>query len=197
MKKLLELRKKMKNKKPTFLRQDAHKKKRLGEGWRRPKGMHSKMRLRHRDKRTRPEPGFGSPKAVYGLSKEGLQYVNIATVKEVGSIDKQKQGIVISSSVGKKNRIQIIKKALELNIKILNLKEPQKYVEKIEKEMQEKAEKKKSKVEKKEKKEKDKEKKAEKKEKEEGKEEHKLEEAIKEEEVKEKKEMDKALIQTE
>ena len=43
-KKLLELRKKIKGKKPNFIRQDAHKHKRLARKWRKPKGIQSKMR---------------------------------------------------------------------------------------------------------------------------------------------------------
>ncbi|MBN1156075.1 50S ribosomal protein L32e [Candidatus Woesearchaeota archaeon] len=197
MKKLLELRKRMKKKKPVFLRQDAQKKKRLGRGWRKPKGLHSKMRLRHKDKRAHPEPGFGSPREIRGLSKEGLQYVVVSNPKQVEEIKKEKQGIVISSSVGNRKRVMIIKKALELNINVLNMKEPKKFVDKIEKEIQQKAEEKKKKKEEKEKKGEEKKKKAEKKEKEEGKE-QKLEETVtKEEEIKEeKKEMDKTLITT-
>ena len=43
--KSLELRKDIKKKKPTFLRQDGHKKKRLGNKWRRPTGTDNKVRL--------------------------------------------------------------------------------------------------------------------------------------------------------
>ena len=46
---LLELRKRIKRKKPEFIRQDAHKKKSLESKWRKPKGLHSKMR----EKRTK------------------------------------------------------------------------------------------------------------------------------------------------
>ena len=48
IKELLELRKQIKNKKPDFIRQDAHKKKKLGKKWRKARGLHSKIRLKLR-----------------------------------------------------------------------------------------------------------------------------------------------------
>ena len=47
---LLELRRAMKRKKPDFIRQDSHKKAGLGAKWRKPKGIHSKMRKKHKGK---------------------------------------------------------------------------------------------------------------------------------------------------
>jgi large subunit ribosomal protein L32e len=191
MNKLIQLRKRMKKKKPVFLRQDAHKKKRLGTGWRRPKGMHSKIRLHHLDKRRRPEPGFGSPLAVKGLSKEGLEKIIVANVEQLEGINKEKQGVIIGSTVGNKKRLMIIRKATELKIQVLNFKNAEKYADNIEAEMKKKSEKKKEKEHLKEKKKHEKEKKADKKE------ETKLEQTVAEEENKEKKEMDKVLIKAE
>ena len=41
----LELRKKIKAKKPNFVSQDTHKRKRIRPRWRKPRGWHSKIRL--------------------------------------------------------------------------------------------------------------------------------------------------------
>ena len=49
LKEELELRKKIKSKKPDFIRQDFHKK-RLKKKWKRPRGLHSKVRLMLKDK---------------------------------------------------------------------------------------------------------------------------------------------------
>ena len=51
---LLEFRKKIKAKKPNFIRQDAHKKGEIKKKWRRPKGLQSKMRLHKRGYRKSP-----------------------------------------------------------------------------------------------------------------------------------------------
>ena len=86
MKKLIILRKAMKAKKPSFIRQDSHKKKRVGLAWRKPKGLQSKMRLSIKGYRKTANPGYGSPKLVAGLSKEGLVKVNVGCVKDLEKI---------------------------------------------------------------------------------------------------------------
>jgi len=164
---LLELRNKLKRKKPDFIRTDAHKKKRLEENWRRPRGRHNKIRLCKKGHRKKPSPGYRSPKAVRGLDRSGLKPVIVKNVSDLVSLDKQKEGAVVSSNVGKKKRIEIAKKGMELGITFLNF-NPKKFLEKIEQEKrakeEEKAkekEKEKKKVEAKEKKEEETEKKKE------------------------------------
>ena len=48
MKDLLKIRRIAKAKKPTFLKQDAHRLAKLSEQWRQPKGQHSKIRKKLR-----------------------------------------------------------------------------------------------------------------------------------------------------
>ncbi|HHC19264.1 MAG TPA: hypothetical protein ENK81_02535, partial [Euryarchaeota archaeon] len=43
----LRIREKMKAKMPDFVRYDSHKVQRIGTSWRRPKGLHNKMRKRY------------------------------------------------------------------------------------------------------------------------------------------------------
>lgn len=186
MKELLQLREKIKKKKPDFIRQDAHKKVEIGYKWRRPKGIDSKMRLKLKGYRRSPSMGWGSPKKVKGLHKSGLKSIIIHSIKEIEKLNPTKEGIVIASDVGMKKRISLINKAKEKDIRILNIKNVQEYIENIaqklkkRKKEREGAKKRKEKVEKK-KKEKAKD---------------KLEEKIKSEEEKkeeEKKEKDKIL----
>jgi len=138
MKDLIIKRKAMKAKKPIFRRQDSHKKSRLGSGWRKPKGLHSKVRLCKKGYCRSVSTGYGSPKNVAGLSREGLVKVNIASVNDLNIIDNKIQGVIINSSVGNKKRLDIIKTAKEKNIMILNLKDPEKYAAKIEDAMKKK-----------------------------------------------------------
>ncbi len=120
--KLLELRKKLKSRKPDFLRQDWHKYKRFKNDpkWRKPRGLHSKMRRKFKGKPKMPDPGYGSPKAVRGLHPSGYEEVLVYNVKDVEKVDKERQAIRIASTVGTRKRMEIIKKAEELGIKILN-----------------------------------------------------------------------------
>jgi len=128
MKNLLELRKKLKNRKPKFIRQDSHKKKRVKFSWRRPKGLHSKMRLELKGYRRNVEIGWGSPKEVKGLSSDGLEKITVNNIDDLKKLDAKKQGALISGNVGLKKRLEILKEAEKLKIKILNIKNPEKYI---------------------------------------------------------------------
>ena len=118
--KLLEIKKWIKKKKPKFKRRNYGKKKRLSDSWRKPRGWQNKQRIQKKGKPARVEPGYGSPRIVKGLTRrEGLRKVLIRNIKELGRIDKEKEGIVIASSIGLRKKIEIWKKAEELGIIII------------------------------------------------------------------------------
>jgi len=160
MKELLELRKKIKKKKPNFVRQDAHKKSRLGKKWRRPKGIHSKMRLKLRGYRKSIAVGYGSPKKVRGLYNSGLKNVIVYSIDDIERLDAKKECVTIAKNIGMKKRIPLINKAKVKGIKVINIKNVDAYLKNLEEEFAKRKEKKKEK----EKKEKAKETKKEKKE---------------------------------
>ena len=185
---LLKSREITKKKKTNFIRQDYKKIIRLEKEWRRPKGIHSKIRLAKGGHIRRIEVGYKSPKLVRGLHRSGLKIRLVNSFKDIKDIDKNKEGIIISRTVGLKKRIELIKKIIENGIIILNTKDPKEYLRKIEDSLRKKKEEREKSKQVKEKK--GKEKKV--KEKEEKKEE--LAEKIeKEEKDKEKKEKDKLL----
>jgi len=135
--------------KPRFVRQDAHKKKRVGSGWRRPKGMDSKMRLGKKGHRKCVSVGYGSAKKTRGLHKSGLSIVIANSKDDVEKIYAAKSGAVIASSVGKKKRVEIIKKCQERSIKILNIKNADDYLKMVDDELNKRKESKKNKEKKK------------------------------------------------
>ncbi|MCD6591026.1 MAG: 50S ribosomal protein L32e [Candidatus Aenigmarchaeota archaeon] len=118
--KLLELRKKIKKKKPKFKRQEWFRKKPLGEKWRKPRGINSKLRIRKKSKGKVPSPGYGSPRLVKGLNSEGYREILVRNVRDLEKINPKEEIAVIASGVGKKKRFEIIEKALKKNIKIGN-----------------------------------------------------------------------------
>lgn len=118
---LLELRNKIKNRKPEFIRQDNPKRMKVNYKWRKPKGIHSKIRHHFKGRRKMPSPGYKSPKKVSGLHSSGLKIVNVFSVADITKIKKESDGIVIPKSIGRKKRLEILRKAKELNIQILNL----------------------------------------------------------------------------
>ncbi|MCC6012985.1 MAG: 50S ribosomal protein L32e [Candidatus Verstraetearchaeota archaeon] len=117
----LELRNEMNRKRPDFIRQEAHRFKRLGEKWRAPRGPRSKLRLKKKGKPAVVEAGYRGPRLARGLHPCGGKEVIIHNLKELEGLDPSVHVIRIAASVGKKKRLEIIKKALSLNFKIVNL----------------------------------------------------------------------------
>lgn len=122
MKLLLEIRNRLKAIKPTFIRHDAHKKKRVGTSWRRPKGHQNKMRLHRKGYARDCSTGFGSPKAVYGLSREGLKQCTVFNTKDLASLNPKTDGIIVARTLGDRKRSAIVKEATEKGFTLLNIK---------------------------------------------------------------------------
>jgi len=125
---------KMKRKKPVFIAQGGKNLKRVGDSWRRPHGKHSKLRTHNDAKGFLPQKGYGSPKSVRYFHPSGFEEVMVYNVNDLENIDSQKQACRIASSVGRKKRIDIMKKSEEKKIKVLNpLKIETKNVESVDK----------------------------------------------------------------
>jgi large subunit ribosomal protein L32e len=105
---------------PAFKRQEWFRYSKLGEKWRRPKGIHSKMK---RNLKRRPpvvDIGFRGPLSVRGLHPSGFEEVLIHNVEGLENIDPKVQAVRIGGSVGTKKRIAIEDRAAELGIRVLN-----------------------------------------------------------------------------
>ncbi len=119
--KLLEIRKSMKARKPNFRIQNSNDpKKRFSGRWKRPKGLQSKIRERRKGNPRYIEPGYGSPAAVRGAAAEGLFPVVVSNVGDLSKVGDS-HGVVISSTVGLRKKIEIVKAAVERNLKLLNV----------------------------------------------------------------------------
>jgi len=132
IKELLELKKQIKSKKPDFIRQDAHKKKKLSKKWRRPKGLHSKIRLKLRGRAKYVSVGYRGPKKVRYLHKSGLQQHIVRSIVDLEVLDAKKTCLIVSSSLGDRKRIIILKKAKERGFNILNFDNPDEFIKNIE-----------------------------------------------------------------
>ena len=119
-KRLMKLKRKIKRKKPAFKRQEQDFETHLKEGWRRPRGRHSKIRKHEKGRGSHPSPGYGSPRAVRGLNRNGLEDVRIFTAKELDSLDPKKHSVLIGGSVGRKKSLEIRKRAGELSLSLSN-----------------------------------------------------------------------------
>ena len=117
---LLKVKKKIKQKKPSFKRQEQDFETHLKNRWRRPRGRHSKLRKHEKARGFHPSPGYGSPRAVKGLNRLGLQEARVFTLKELDSLDPKAHSVIIGSSVGKRKRLEIQKRAGELSLRLSN-----------------------------------------------------------------------------
>nr|MDP9015993.1 50S ribosomal protein L32e [Thermoproteota archaeon] len=104
---------------------------RLAENWRKPKGKDNKMRKQKSGMPALVKVGYRSPKAARGLHPSGYRDNLIHNTSELARLDPKRDAARIAHTVGKKKRIDIINKALELGIKVLN---PGNLMSKIEKE---------------------------------------------------------------
>jgi large subunit ribosomal protein L32e len=119
-KRLLRVRKRQKARKPSFRRADSHKKKRLDDNWRKPRGLHNKTRKHIKGKGEVVRPGYGSPAAVRGMHPSGFREVLVHTPAQVEHIDASTTAIRIGHTVGRRKRELIEARAGELGIKVLN-----------------------------------------------------------------------------
>lgn len=107
-------------KRPAFKRQEWFRYKMLGEKWRRPKGIHSKMKRGLKRRPPMVEVGYGGPAKARGLHPSGFEEVLVYNVDDLENIDPKKQAVRIGGTVGTKKRITIEDRAKELGIRVLN-----------------------------------------------------------------------------
>lgn len=121
IKRMLELRSRIKSKKPEFIRQDTDIRIRVRNNskWRKPKGIHSKMRHHRRGKRKLPSPGYGAPAKVRGFHASGAKPMSVENESQIP--ESREYGVIIPGKVGMRKKAAIIKKANEKGISILNI----------------------------------------------------------------------------
>ncbi|HDD72767.1 MAG TPA: 50S ribosomal protein L32e [Candidatus Aenigmarchaeota archaeon] len=117
---MLRIRKRIKKKKPAFRRQEGFKHAKLGDSWRRPKGRHSKLRMREKSRGKVPCIGYSSPKSVRGLDRFGYREIRVFNVRDLENINPEEEVAVISGTVGKKKRMEIVKAAEQKKIIVKN-----------------------------------------------------------------------------
>jgi len=127
--KALELRERVKKKKPRFVRQESWRYKRLSESWRRPRGLDNKMRRKIKGWPPTVNVGYRGPKVARGLHPSGYKEVLLYNAEELKEIDPKTQAVRIAHSVGKRKRARILVEARKRKITVLNIKEAKEAVE--------------------------------------------------------------------
>ena len=105
---------------PAFKRQEWFRYQKLGEAWRRPRGIHSKMRRGMKRRPPMVEIGYRGPALVRDLHPSGFEEVLVYNVEGLENIDPKTQAARIGGTVGVKKRIAIENRAKELGIRVLN-----------------------------------------------------------------------------
>jgi large subunit ribosomal protein L32e len=119
-KELLQLRKKIAEKRPEFVRQESWRYKKLASNWRKPKGKDNKMRQQVSGVPRLVKVGYKGPRISRGLHPSGYNDVLVFNTRDLTKIDPKKDAVRIAHGVGNKKRIDIVTEATKLKIKILN-----------------------------------------------------------------------------
>ncbi|MEF8880360.1 MAG: 50S ribosomal protein L32e [Candidatus Nanohaloarchaea archaeon] len=104
-----------------FKRQMKHKHKKLsGTSWRNPVGRHSKVRLEKKHAAPKPKAGYRTNKEIRGKHPSGYEDVLVHNKDDLEELESEKDAARIGSTVGGRKKAQILEKADEQDIKVLN-----------------------------------------------------------------------------
>lgn len=117
----INLRKKLNAKRPDFKQVGSYKRKRVDGKWRKPRGMHSKMRHQVWGKPAIVKTGYRGPNAARGLDPSGLTPVLVHNQNELAGINPKTQGALLAS-VGARKKAALLATCKERNITVLNAK---------------------------------------------------------------------------
>jgi len=87
--------------------------------WRRPVGLHSKMRQGRKGKPPQVNAGFGHAAATRGMV-DGYMPVVVQNVADIARIDRERQAAVLASSLGLRAVAELVAKAEQHGVVILN-----------------------------------------------------------------------------
>ena len=119
-KRLLKIKNEQSRRRVEFRRQEWFRYKKLGDSWRKPRGKHSKMREQLARRPPIVDAGYGGPKIVRGLHPSGFREVLVYNPEDLSSLNPNKEAARIGHSVGSRKREDIVSKAEELGIRVLN-----------------------------------------------------------------------------
>ena len=106
----------------VFKRHQSDRYKTVKEAWRKPKGIDNRVRRRFKGQLPMPKIGYGSCKATKHMLPCGLRKVVVNNQKELEMLVMHTAGYAaeVAHNVSARKRIEIVKKAKELGIKITN-----------------------------------------------------------------------------
>lgn len=122
IKKLLELRKQCNKRRPDFKPQDIQKRREIKRGrWRKPKGMHSKMRDGVWGRPVLVGTGYRGPAETRGLHISGLIPKLVHNPEQITELDAKTHGIILGH-IGDKKKVMVLNACKQKGITVLNVK---------------------------------------------------------------------------
>jgi large subunit ribosomal protein L32e len=114
----------MAKKRKLFVRKDSWKFPRFGKGrktqmkWRASKGMHGKIRLKHKGYQAQPSVGYKRPVELRGKISGLIPRM----IYNESDLDKMQKGeVALIGKIGIRKKILIVEKAMKAGIKITNV----------------------------------------------------------------------------
>ncbi len=113
---------KLKRKKPEFLRWLWWKFAKFQNNlkWKRPRGKDNKMRLKLKGYPPLVSVSYSMPSDLRFLHPSGLAPVTVSSARDLEKLDPSKHIVYISSTVGLRKRIELVKLAKEKGFKVAN-----------------------------------------------------------------------------
>ena len=119
---LLRVRNEMNRKRPRFIRMNSWYLARLPNSWRNPsRSLDNKIRLQKKGFPAKVKVGYRNPRLVRGLHPSGFEEVLVYNVSQLEGLDPARHAVRIASAVGRRKRAEIIRRAMELGLKVLNI----------------------------------------------------------------------------
>ncbi len=119
---LLKVRREINRKRPRFIRMNSWYLARLPDSWRNPsRSLDNKIRLQKKGFPAKVKVGYRNPRLVRGLHPSGFEEVLVHNPRELEGLDPSRHAVRIASGVGRKKRAEIIRRAQELGLRVLNV----------------------------------------------------------------------------
>lgn len=132
--KALKLKKRLRQKKPSFVRPESWRYVRIKESWRRPRGLDHKVRIQYDGWPPGVSAGYRRPKAIRGVHPSGYREVLVFNVEDLQNIDRETHAVRIAHAVGKRKKARILVEAKKKRLRVLNIREIKETKEPVEEE---------------------------------------------------------------
>lgn len=103
---------------PSFVRQNRSQKKRVGDSWRKPRGIDNKLRMQWKSAGAIPRVGYRSARKTRGLHPCGKKEVLVSNERDLLRV--KDEVVRFASALGKKKYEALKRKALELKLHVVN-----------------------------------------------------------------------------